>query len=218
MTEEVQTPVAKRRVPTCLAVGCGLLALGTTLLGLGGWWAYEHFRQWAASAAYAGLESTVDQAPLEESQRVAIKADFKRLCDGFAEGRVGMKQLEEFVHTLSDGPFFPMAGVIAAEKLVIEPAELTDDEKIEGRILLERVARGLHEKSITTREALAVLDPLNESSTPDDFRLKESPTAEDVRAVIAAAKAKADEKEIPVETFEVDMAAEIDKAVDAAFE
>jgi hypothetical protein len=218
MTEEAATPVQKRRVPTCLAVGCGLLAIATTLLGLGGWWAYQHFRQWAASAAYTGLEKTVDEAPLEEDQRVAIKADLKRLCDGFAEGRVGMQQLEEFVRTLSEGPFFPMAGVIAAEKLILEPADLTADEKIEGRIHLERVARGLHEKTITKREALAVLDPVDSSSDPDDFQLKESPTPEEVRAVIAAAKAKADEKEIPVEPFEVDMAAEIDKAVDAAFE
>ncbi len=217
MTEHDETQVEKRRIPTCLMVGCGIMALGATIAGFGGWWAYLHFRQWAASAAEAGMVDLVDQSPLEESQRISIKADLARLCDGFAEGQVGIEDFEEFADTLGDGPFFPMAGVMAAEQLVLEPSELTEDEKVEGRIHLERIARGLYEKSITTREAFVVLDPVNATHDPDDFRLEESPSAEEVRAVIANAKAKADSKEIPVEPFEVDMAAEIKRAVDAVF-
>ncbi len=212
------TRVEKSRVPTCLAIGCGLLAVGFTGLLLGGWWLASHAREWGADLAYETLEQGLEEVDLEEEQRVSILADLARLSDGVKDGRVGLAELEEFVESLSEGPFLPKAAVIAAERIVIEPSELSADEKVEASIHLQRVARGLHEGSITRDEALAVLEPIDRSPGPDDLELEEHPSVENVRAMVAAAKAEADEKEIPVETFEVDLAAEIRQAVDSAFE
>ena len=54
-------------------------------------------------------------------------------------------------------------------------------------------------------------------TTPDGkMTPKDNPTDDEVRQFLAAAKQKADEAGIPDEPFELDIAAEFDKAVDQA--
>lgn len=211
-------PQKQRRIPSCLLFGCGLLAFGGLLLVLLAWWSYGHVREWAAAGAYEAVSATIAEAQLEPAQRSAILADLARLRDGFASGEVSLKQAQQFFESLSSGPFLPVAAVIATDRLVLEPSDLSPEEKLEGRIHLERIARGLHEGSIANKEALALLETIDQDPAQDDYNFERKPTLEEVRALIAKTKALADEREIPVETFDVDLAAEVHQAVDSAFE
>jgi hypothetical protein len=219
VAEQDTTRAPKRtRVPTCLAVGCGLLTLGATAAALLAWWGFGHVREWAADGAYTGLAAAVKETSLDAEQERSILADLARLRDGFKRGDVSLRELQAFVVSLKDGPFFPMASVVAAERLWIEPSALSDDEKIEASIHLQRVARGMHEGSISVEEARTVLEPLDEDPSPDSVRIDDEATDEEVRALVAAAKELADREGIPVEPFEVDLAGEVREAVDSAFE
>src|SRR5688572_21060781 len=114
--------VEKSRLPTCLALGCGFVVLGLAGLFVAGWWLFGRARELGAELAYDTLAEGLEEIGIEGEERASILVELARLRDGVKDGRVGLRELEEFLDSLSKGPFFPSAAVVATEKLVLEPS------------------------------------------------------------------------------------------------
>jgi hypothetical protein len=239
-TQQAGQEATTARTSNCLALACGSVVVCLALLAVGGYWAYKNVRRLAADAAYAATEKALDQAPLEDLERDEILLQVARVRDGFSNGDLGLDQMHRFFETVGEGPLLPLAAVMAVERMVLEPSGLSFDEKVEGQIHLERVARGLFERSITREQAMRVLEPLETdsrrahreradakdsdrvsihvSSEKWSLNIEEDPTDEQVLEMLRVARATADAAEIPVEPFEVDLVLEVRRAVDAAFQ
>ena len=149
-----------KRTSNCLAMACGAVVVSGTLLAVGLYWATGYLKRKAADHTYAATEELLEEAPLEDLEREQILAEVARVRDGFREGELGLRSMGRFFRTLGEGPLLPLASVLAVQRLVLEPSELDFDEKVEGQIHLERVARGLYERSISPKEALRILKPI----------------------------------------------------------
>ena len=105
--------------------------------------------------------------------------------------------------------------VYVAEEQYINPSDLSDEEKADALLTLQRFARGVFEKSIPQKALDEITAPIKVGPVGQQ-ELKETITTDELKALIEAARARADEAGVPNEPFEVNIADEIDKAIDAA--
>jgi hypothetical protein len=81
---------------------------------------------------------------------------------------------------------------------------------------LQRFARGVFEKSIPTSAIDEVTGPISTKDAQGHTQFKQQLTTEELEEFIAAAKARADSAKVPNEPFQINVADELDKAIDKA--
>ncbi len=197
--------------------GC-LIALGiVAFLGIvAGIYVALHWRGWAADAAKAGVRSAVQQSQLSDDQKQRIIARIDSLANDFDSGKLSVDQMVAVLKEIGESPLLPLGMVKAAEAKYIKPSALTAEEKTAGVRSLQRMARGVYEKKIPSSAMDEVITPISTTGLNGQKKLKETVTTEELKTFLAAAKKKADDAAIPDEAFEVDVAAEIEKAIDKA--
>jgi hypothetical protein len=90
---------------------------------------------------------------------------------------------------------------------------MTQEEKTDAILTLQRFARGVVEKKISKSEVEDVVKPVTKLKGNGRWELKENPTRMELDQFIANAKAKADGVMIPEEPYELDIADELHKAI-----
>lgn len=115
-------------------------------------------------------------------------------------------------------PILHVGMVMLAEEKYVKPSGLSDEEKADARRTLDRLARGVHEKKISETELEQVGAPITVTKPDGSTELKETVTDEELRAFLKLARDKADEHEVPDEPFDVNIAEELEKAIDSALE
>lgn len=200
-----------------LLKGC-LIAFGVlAFLGLcAGIYVWMHWRGWAADAAKAGVRSAVQQSQLSEDQKSRIIKRIDSLANDFDSGKLSVDQMVDVLKQIGESPLLPLGMVKAAEEKYIKPSALTAEEKAGGVRSLQRMARGVYEKKIPNSAMEEVIAPIETTGTNGQKQLKDKVTTEELKTFLAAAKKKADDAAIPDEAYEVDVAAEIEKAIDKA--
>jgi len=210
----------------CLGIGCGVGALLLVGLVAVGFWGFGKLKQLGSETLATELQEAIRGASLPEEQKEPLVEQVERLKLAFQAGDVGFEQVVEFAEKLGDGPVFPAGAVIVAERALLAPAGLVGAELADAKLQLGRIARGAYEKDVDHDEVHAILRPIMKDGTSkvrvgtdehtfeSDWEFEEAPTPEEVRQVVENARAMADEKGIPAEPFEVDLAAEVRKAVD----
>jgi hypothetical protein len=199
--------------------GC-LIALAVLLviLLIGGWYVYSHWKGWAATVVQKGTEAVVAESGLPDTQKSQILADVQSLSNDFKDGKISLDQLSQVMKEIADSPLLPLAGVQAARTKYIETSDMKPEEKAAAILSLQRFARGIYEKKITPAQS-AIDDAVKPITTlkPDGrWELKERPTRQELDQFIANVKAKADAAKIPEEPFDLNIAAELRKAIDKA--
>ncbi len=197
--------------------GC-LIVVGILLLlaAAAGIYVALHWKSWAADAARAAVRSAVQTSQLTEEQKQRVVTRIDGLAGDFESGKVSAQQVASVFEEIVQGPLLPLAMVYAAKEKYIKPSALTADEKAAGARSLERVARGVYEKKLPNSALQDLTAPISTTDVHGKQTLKETLTTEELKAFLAAAKKKADDAGMPDEDFTVDIATEIEKAIDKA--
>jgi hypothetical protein len=106
--------------------------------------------------------------------------------------------------------------VYGARKQYIDPSGLSEEEKLNANLQMERLARGVFEKKIDIDELEDAVDEIAVRTREDQWQLRDPEVVDDkgLREMVGKITTLVDEKEIPAEHFEVDVAAEVAEAID----
>jgi hypothetical protein len=201
----------------CLIV----LAVLIIIAVIAGLWIRANYRGVLANVTIRTVEAALDESELDDQQRAAILAEVELLATDYKEKRITNEQMLEVMQEISESPLIPLGAVYAVDKGYVQPSAMPEEEKADARLQLQRVARGFYEKSISQEQLEDILEPISKRRTeadPDDFDLQEPEdvSIEELRQFVERARTAADEAGIPSEPFQIDIAAELRKAIDRA--
>ena len=198
-----------------VAIGCGIaLVIIMCLVFAGGYWVYKNFKSMASGLAADGIIQMVESSDLTADQKARIVLRVEQVRNDFVAGDITLEQVVEIGEKISESPAFYIASVMFVEQVYIVPSGLSDDEKESADRTMQRFARGLYEQSYPIEALDEVLAPVQETDAAGNQKFKDKPTDEDLRKLLELAKEKADSEDVPDEPFEVDVAKEIEGAID----
>jgi len=178
---------------------------------IGGIYVAMHMKEWAADFANLAAQEVIKNSGLPDDQRTAILTEIKQFGDDYKSGKVSNEDLMRVAKTVSESPLLPLAGVQMARHKYIEPSDMTEQQKAEAVLAVQRFARGVYEKKIPKEDIDDITKPI--ADLRGNGRLKENPTRMELDQFIANAKARADAAMIPNEPFDLDIAEELKKAI-----
>ena len=201
---------------TIALLGCGAVALLLVIaIGIGIWYVASNFREIASNLAETVVVESVKESKLPQDQKDRIIARVSQVKEDFQAGKISDEQVEQVFENLAASPLLPLGAVEFYEEHYIKPSELSDEEKTAAVRTLERFARGVYEEKIPRGAIDEVTAPISEKNAKGEQELKDKPTADELRSMLKLAKERADNAKIPDEPFEVNIADELDRAIDA---
>lgn len=198
-----------------VALGCGC-AMGVLLLifvGLGVWIAMN-WKQMASDLAKQVAADAISKSSLPEVDKARILKRINDLADDFKSGKVSTEQMGMVMEQIAQSPLLPLGMVTAADEKYLKPSNLSNEDKDSGRRTLQRLARGAFEKTIPQNDTQEVMNLVMETQPGGGQRLKDHLTDAELNAFLDKAKEKADAAKVPDEPFEVNIADELEKAID----
>lgn len=221
MTEETaQVPGKKGGCMKAAGIGCLVVLLAA---GIGGFYVAKNYKRIGLTIASKGTvvaaESLLGNMQLPDSEREAAMVPIREFAARVGKGEVTMKQLEVIGKVLTEGPLPMLVMARAAEVKYLQPSDLPEEEKKAGSVTLSRFAWGMTEKKIDTEKLNSVFDRISVKTTgangQENVRLKEKLSSDDLRDWLKTMKDAADEAGVEDRQFDVNIAAEIRKAIDA---
>ncbi|QDU76208.1 hypothetical protein Pan97_32530 [Bremerella volcania] len=203
---------------TTAIIGCLVVCLVLAGVACGvGYYVYINIGVMAANLAESQLNAAIDEFDLPEDQKAGMKEQVSRVAQGYRDGDISMEQLGSVAENILESPAFTAVPVEIARSKYIEPSGLSDEEKADAKKQLQRIAHGAFEKKISEDELKALLDGRIADEQPDgNLQFRDNVPDEDLRDLVASAKDLADEKGVADQNFDIDLAAELKKAVDKA--
>ncbi len=201
------------------AIGCGVAAV---LIGIVGVIVAVvialNWRTFLSNFTVDLAAQAVDQMEIPQEDKARIRQRLNGLADDFKAGRLSKDQIGRIIEKVVASPLIVVAVVTSAENHYVKPSGLTDDEKQAAHRTLERLARGIFESKINQAKQDEVMQLVMQEEGGQRKQLKQKMTDDELRAFLAKSKEAADEAEIPDERFEIDIADEFEKAIDAAMQ
>jgi hypothetical protein len=203
---------------TCL-FGCLIIVvIGVVLTAIAAYWIARNWRDWTARVVSDGVNQSIDQSDLPPQEKEEIKVQVNRVADAFRNKKISNEQLQVFFQELSESPILSAFIVQAAEEKYLDPSGLSDEEKAEARITIQRFTRGAVEGKIDQASVDAAVQHIADPQEKGGWQLREHVTDAELRAFLAAAKAEADKATIPDEPIEFDPSDEIKRIIDKAMD
>ncbi len=199
---------------TCL-VGCLIVGLVSVVVCAGGsWYAWVKFRPMVADRAREAIVAGIESSELSDDDKQEVVAQVDRVVDDFKSGQIGTQEVVRILEELAESPLLGLAVVYAVDAKYITPSGLSDEEKDEGRLTLQRVARGVFEEKIDPNDLEEALDYISSKSSDGGRQLKDTVSDPVLRDFLAECKRHADDADIPREPYVVDIGLEFQRAVD----
>lgn len=239
-THSIQTRHHSRSTPLPihrrgnLLVGCGVvLAILVILAAIGGFIVATNWRSWTASTSTKMIDSMLTEAQIDPAEHAEIMVHINSVMERFENKEITVEQIGRIVEELAESPVIPAALVIGLDKLYITSSGLPEEERAQARIDLTRFTQGLFDETIEPKAIDEVLEPVI-TNTPDkdDIKLNlkldengrtitalrsaDEVSDEELRTLIATAKAKADEAGVGLAPPPVDLSDEIERAIGIA--
>jgi hypothetical protein len=214
-TFQIEEPPRKRSIwQTCL-IGC-LAAMGVAvvLAVIAGFWISRHWRGWFADIGSQVVNQGIDASDLPPQEKVEVKEQVERVTKGFREGQITNEQASRIFQKIVQSPLMPMFVVMAVDKQYFDRSGLSDAEKKQGRVTLQRFARGVFDKKIDDKGTDSVMMHVADRKSDNNWQLRQHVSDQDLRAALAEAKARADEAGIGEEPKNVDPSDEIKRIID----
>lgn len=202
-----------------LLVGC-LTALGIFLIVviIATVFVIRMWRGWAAGWMESGIETALVEMKIDDAEQAEIMGHVSTLMTRFKDKEIGFEELALIAESIAESPLLGAAIVGGVDAMYFKESGLSEEEKAEGRVQLARYAQGLREKSIDPDTLDSVLKSVS-TSTPDSndiqinvpeklniiLRSADEVSDDDLREVIAQAKAKSDEAGIGEVPEEIDI-------------
>lgn len=230
-TDSMNLDYTKTKARGNVLAGC-LIALGVALVLaiIATIFVATSWRGWVSDWISQGITAVLEEAPVSEAERLEIVAHIDTLMTRFDQKEIGFSELGRVVEELAESPLTMAAMMMSANGLYIENSELPEEEKEQARIELARFSLGLFDESIDSSVIQDVLDPIT-TNTPDDndivlnvtiestgnttraLRSADEVTIEDIRLLVANAKAQADEAGVTLTPEPIDLSNEVAIAI-----
>lgn len=210
-SEPVPPPPRRRWGCGSCVLGCfAVLLLAALLAALAGWYAWSKLPDWSRDVLVATIEGS--DLPEEQKRQIVVQVD--RVVAEYKAGRATWQEVRSIFQELSESPLFSLAMAYAASVKYIEPSGLSAEEKQQAQIALQRVARGVYEQLLTNEQLDSALDYVSTRQPNGERHFAETVTDENLRALVAECQRLADEAGVPPGPYEVDVAREVQRAVD----
>lgn len=198
-----------------VGIGClGIIVVSVILAVIAGAVAYKNWRSWSADFATSTSRKVISSSDLPADQKTRMIARIESVAKDFKDGKLTVEQMGRIAERVSKSPMLNMGMVYFFEQGYLRPSGLTEEEKTQGRRTLERLARGVYEKSITKDEMETLTEPLMEARGGGGKRLRKHISDAELRDFLTKTAAQVAVSSIPDEPFHVDMADELDKVID----
>ena len=208
--EQPEAPKSGCGCGSCLILACALVVLGVVACGIGGWYVVKKTPDWARER----LVTMVDGSDLSPEDKRVVTEQIDRVVTEYKAGNVTFEELGKIVEEFAQSPVLTLMMSKFALEAYIKPSGLSDEEKAEAELTLQRVARGVFEKKIAPEDLEAAMDHISTKQPDGSRQMKEQPSDEDLRKMLAECKRRADEAEVPNEPFEVNIGEEFKKSID----
>ena len=207
-------PKKRSALSTCLT-GCLIAFVVMLVLAvIAGIYAYRKFPEWAAMGISEGAKQVINETDLPEEEKVDITVQIDRLAEATRERKLSMTKMGEFFQNLVQSPLITTLAMSAIEKKYIAPSGLTDEEKTEARVTVQRFMRGAIDQKISEAEVEAAMAPVSTRKPDGTTELKDKVTDDELKAFLKSAKEQADAAGIPAEVEAVDPSDEFKRLVD----
>lgn len=215
----VPAPPKKRSaLATCLT-GCLIVFVVVLVLGvIAAWWAYKNIGTLAASLGSTFAKELINQTELPADEKADINVQIDRLATAAKAGKVSGNQIEAFFTELVESPLLTTLVMSVIDKKYITPSGLSDEEKAEARVTIQRFMRGAIDKKITKAQMDKAMEPVSTKDRNGNFQLKDKVTDDELLAFLTNAKADADTAGVPAEVPAVDPSDEFKRLVDKTLE
>jgi hypothetical protein len=216
--EGVEPKQPRSKWTTCL-IGClvvsGVVLVICIAIGI---WVANNFRGWAADISDRVIRETVEESDLPPQEKAEVIAEVDRVNDGFRDGQVSVEQVGMIVQNVMESPLMPSIVASAIAMRYFDESGLNAEEKAQGKITLQRFARGMIDEKIPQQGIDAVMTHVATRQSDGEWRLRPKVSDADLKAALAEAKTQADTAEIPEQPEEVDPSDEIKKIIDEAMQ
>jgi hypothetical protein len=203
----------------CLIV----LAVLVIIAVIAGLWIRANYRGVLANVTIKTVQAALDDSELSDEQKAAIMAEVETLAIDYKEKRISNEEMLEVGKELTESPLLPLGAVYAVDRGYVQSSEMPAEEKADARLQLQRAARGFYEKSITQDQLEDILEPISKRGAGDDagdfdidLQEPEDVSIDELRQFVERARSAADAADIPSEPYQIDIAAELRKAIDRA--
>lgn len=209
-----------------ILVGClTVLITGLLLLGIGGIFVWQNWRQWTANISTVAIEESLKEIHLPDAEHDALMQRAKVLASEFVAERITFEEFQRLGEAIGESDLMPMLISKALYGGYVAPSTLSDEDKARGQLAFGRLARGFAEGTITDDDLEIVVRPLGKSgqysiqvdgeSKPGfSMRTPQEVSNEDLLKTIENAEKLAEEKQLGPEPLDVDIVAELDRLVE----
>ena len=218
MNLDLQTeydPPAYKKPPSGCGKGCLIVSLiCLAILLIGGTYVALNFKSLGARAVAYLVKKTIEESHLPADQKQSLVNRVDRLRDDFIDGKINDEQLKRIAEEILQGPLLPVGMVMFIEQQHVASSGLSEEEKKQAHLTLQRLARGVIEKKIP----YANLDPLFKAISTIDAEgnqeLKKKLTDKELRDFLTLAQREVEAANISEEPLKIDLAKELDEAIE----
>lgn len=213
-TAVAEPPKKRSALATCLT-GCLIVAVVIAVLGIIAIvWISRNWRDWASSFGADALKQTIQQTDLPQEEVNDINVQIDRVAEAFRAGDLSAEQMGAFFENFVKSPLMTTIAMAMVDKKYIEPSGLSDEEKAEARVTVQRFMRGAIDQKISEADVDKAMEPVSTRKPDGGMELKDKVTDDELKAFLAAAKKDADAAEIPQQVEAVDPSEEFKRLVD----
>jgi hypothetical protein len=201
------------------ATGCLIAVIVAVLILVGGGvHVAKNFKSWAAAGITAAMTMMIEQSELPEGEKTEIVEILNQAKEEYLAGDISLDELGKVLEAMADCPAIAMGIVVQFEGSYVQSSNLSDGEKNDARLTLNRFAQGLTSGAIGWEEIEGIVAPISERNAEGDMTLKEPARVADaeIREVLAAAKLAADRAGIPEQLLEIDISQSFRKTIEQA--
>lgn len=190
------------------ASGCLIAVVVVVLIIVGaGIFVAKNFKSWAAEGITAAMSMMIEESDLPEVERSEIIEILNQVKEEYLAGDITTEELGYILEAMTSCPAIAMGIVIQFEASYVAISSLSDGEKNEATLALNRFAQGLTNGLIGWEEIEDIIAPISETDAEGKQTLKDpgSVTDDEILEALAAVKRAADNAGIAEELVEVDI-------------
>lgn len=201
------------------ATGCLIAIIVVVLIIVGGGiYVAKNFKSWAAAGITAAMSMMIEESDLPDMEKSEIVEILNQIKEEYLVGDISLEELGQILEAMADCPAIAMGIVVQFEASYVESSSLSDGEKNDATLALNRFAQGLTSGVIGWEEIEAIVVPISETNAEGDITLKEPArvTDDEIREALAAVKLAVDRAGIPEQLLEIDISESFRKSIEHA--
>jgi len=210
-------PVEGRsRWQSCL-MGCLVVIVIVVVIAvLIAFWVSRNWRDWAANMGTEGVRQLISEShlPAQEQQEIMVEVD--RIAKGIRENTISGEQLGNLIEKLVQSPLMSLMVASTIDQQYFAKSGLSDEEKAQGRQIVQRFFRGAIDEKINQAGIDAAMAHVADPDGNGGWKLRDPLTDDELRAFLVEANKQADDAGIPDQPADIDPSGEIKKIVDEA--